>query len=135
MRVTTILGNPAVWWIGTAATIGAIVTWIRSRDGRWAIPVVGVLSGWLPWFANADRPIFSFYAVTVVPFMIVATVMVLHAWVDATTTPLQRYISWLTIGLYVALVIGLFIYFRPILTDQLVPYDTWHHRMWFPRWI
>lgn len=135
MRVTTILGNPAVWWAGAAATIGAIVTWIRTRDGRWMVPVVGVLSGWLPWFLNADRPIFSFYAVTVVPFMIVATVMVLHAWVDATTTPLQRYISWLTIGLYVALVIGLFIYFRPILTDQLVPYDTWHHRMWFPRWI
>jgi len=135
MRVTTILGNPAVWWIGTAATVGAIITWIRSREGRWLIPVVGVLSGWLPWFANADRPIFSFYAVTVLPFMVIAIAMLAHAWVGQAHTPRQRYGGWLATGLYLAVVIGLFIYFRPILTDQLVPYDTWHSRMWFPRWI
>lgn len=140
MRVVTILGNPAVWWAGAAATIGAIVAWVRTRDGRWMIPVVGVLSGWLPWFANADRPIFSFYAVTVLPFMIVAIAMLAHGWVSpesrgAATTARQRYAGWLIGGLYVAAVIALFIYFRPILTDQLVPYDTWHHRMWFPRWI
>lgn len=135
MRVTTILGNPAVWWAGAAATIGAVVMWIRTRDGRWSIPVVGVLSGWLPWFANADRPIFSFYAVTVLPFMIVALSMAAHVWATSAKTAPARYASWLTIGLYVALVIGLFVYFRPVLTGELVPYDTWHHRMWFPRWI
>lgn len=135
MRVVTILGNPAVWWTGAAATLGAVVAWIRTRDGRWAVPVVGVLSGWLPWFANDDRPIFSFYAVTVLPFMIVAIAMIAHAgWAQA-RTPRSQVGSWILTGAYVAIVIGLFVYFRPILTDQLVPYDTWHHRMWSSRWI
>ena len=135
MRVITILGNPAVWWTGAAASLGALVAWARTRDGRWAVPVVGVLSGWLPWFANADRPIFSFYAVTVVPFLIVAVAMLVNAVWERATSPRSRYLVWFGSGLLLAAVIGLFCYFHPILTDQLVPYDTWYSRMWFPRWI
>ena len=46
-----------------------------------------------------------------------------------------RYVVMVLAGALVATAIGLFCYFHPILTDQLVPYDTWYSRMWSPRWI
>ncbi len=135
IRVVTILGNPAVWWAGAVATLGSIVAWIVTRQGRWAVPVVGVLSGWLPWFLNDDRPIFSFYAVTVLPFMILATAMLADLSYRSATSVRGRYVVMVLAGALVATAIGLFCYFHPILTDQLVPYDTWYSRMWSPRWI
>ena len=135
IRVVTILGNPAVWWTGALATVVAAIALVRTRDGRWAVPVVGVLSGWLPWFANADRPIFSFYAVTVVPFMIVAIAMVTGAAYRRATTVRGRYVVGALAGALVVTAIGLFWYFHPILTDQLIPYDAWFDRMWFSSWI
>ncbi|MGJ9421282.1 dolichyl-phosphate-mannose--protein mannosyltransferase [Aeromicrobium sp. CF3.5] len=135
IRVVTILGNPAVWWTGVAVTLAAAFAWIRTRDGRWAVPVVGVLSGWLPWFANADRPIFSFYAVTVLPFMIVAIAMVVSALYQRSATARGRYVVGALSGGLVVTTIGLFWWFHPILTDQLISYDSWFSRMWFSRWI
>lgn len=135
MRVVTILGNPAVWWTGVVATLGALFAWVKTRNSRWAIPVVGVLSSWLPWFANADRPIFSFYAITALPFMIVAIAMATHTVVTRTQGTRSGIVARSLTVAYVTVVIALFVYFYPILTDQLIPYDTWHHRMWSPRWI
>ena len=34
--------------------------------------VVGVASTWLPWLLYDDRPIFSFYAVLSLPFVVLA---------------------------------------------------------------
>ena len=98
IRVVTILGNPAVWWTGAAATLGSIVAWIVTRQGRWAVPVVGVLSGWLPWFLNDDRPIFSFYAVTVLPFMIIAIAMLGDLAYRSATSVRGRYVVMVLAG-------------------------------------
>ena len=135
IRVVTALGNPAVWWPGALAVLAAVVAWVRTRDGRWAVPVVGVAATWLPWFASTDRPIFSFYAVVTLPFMIVATAL----WVDVlrrrADSPRRRYGVGLLVGVLVLAVAGLAWYFHPVWTDALVPYDTWRDRMWFTRWI
>jgi dolichyl-phosphate-mannose--protein O-mannosyl transferase len=135
IRVVTILGNPAVWWAGAIATLASLVAWFRTRDGRWAVPVVGVLSGWLPWFLNDDRPIFSFYAITVLPFMIIAIAMLADLAYRSASTIRGRYIVLVLSGALAVTAIGLLCYFYPILTDELVPYDTWYSRMWTSRWI
>ena len=36
---------------------------------------------------------------------------------------------------FVALVAANFAYIYPILTDQLLPYQSWLSRMWFRTWI
>jgi dolichyl-phosphate-mannose--protein O-mannosyl transferase len=135
IRVVTILGNPAVWWTGALASLVSAAAWVRTRDGRWAVPVVGVLSGWLPWFLNDDRPIFSFYAVTVLPFMVVAIAMVADLAYRRAATIRGRYLVGVLTGGVAVAAVGLFCYFHPILTDQLVPYQEWYSRMWFRRWI
>ncbi len=135
MRVVTALGNPAVWWPGALAILASVVAWVRTRDGRWAVPVVGVAATWLPWFASTDRPIFAFYAVLVVPFTIVATCLVVDALRRAATTPRGQYAVGLGTGVMVVAVVACFWYFHPIYTGALISYDAWYDRMWFDRWI
>lgn len=136
MREITALGNPAVWWTGALALVASAVAWVRTLDRRWSIPVLGVASTWLPWFLYDDRPIFSFYAVATLPFLVVGTCLVIDSARRAARTPRSRYAVGLGAGLLVVATTTLFWYFHPILTDALIPYDAWYSRMWFgSRWI
>ena len=38
-------------------------------------------------------------------------------------------------GAYVVLSVGLFAFFYPLYTAQVIPYSQWQLRMWFPSWI
>ncbi len=135
LRETLILGNPAVWWPGLAATVGALAAWIALRGWKWSIPVLGLLATWAPWFPVTDRPIFSFYSVATLPFLIIAICLFVDlAWRRA-TSPRGRYGVWLACGALLAAVVVAFWYFLPIWTYELLPYDSWYDRMWFERWI
>ncbi len=135
IRETLILGNPAVWWPGLAASAVAMFVWIADRDWRWSVPVLGLLATWAPWLPIMDRPIFSFYAVATLPFMIIAICLLLDLARRRLSTPRGRYSVWLAAGaLLTAVVIG-FWYFYPVWTFGILPYDAWHDRMWFDRWI
>jgi dolichyl-phosphate-mannose-protein mannosyltransferase len=135
IREILILGNPIIWWSGILALLAAVVVWLRTRTWTWAVPVVAVLVCWLPWFRFDDRPIFSFYAVTFIPFTIVAICLVIHALIGSATSPRHRYVTGLTIGMFVVAAVVTFWYFHPIYTDDLIPYGSWHDRMWWSRWI
>ncbi|GAB3738961.1 dolichyl-phosphate-mannose--protein mannosyltransferase [Microlunatus parietis] len=76
-RVISGIGTPALWWAAVIALVAALVLWVGGRDWRFGIPVVGVLSNWLPWFQYTDRPQFLFYAITIVPFSVTAVALVL----------------------------------------------------------
>ena len=135
VREILILGNPIIWWTGALALVVAAAAWIRTRSWTWSVPVVAVLVNWLPWFRFDDRPIFSFYAVTVIPFTIVAISLVVHALIRSSTTPRHRYVVGLTVGLFVTAAVVAFWFFHPVYTDDLIPYDAWRDRMWLGRWI
>jgi dolichyl-phosphate-mannose--protein O-mannosyl transferase len=134
MRETLILGNPAVWWPALAASVTAPVAWVARRDWRWSVPVLGILATWVPWLFVLDRPIFSFYAVASLPFMIVALCLAFDL-SRRHLTPRGRYGVWLAGGALVTAVVVGFWYFFPIWTYDLIPYDAWRDRMWFSRWI
>jgi hypothetical protein len=76
-RQVLIVGTPTVWWGGTVVLLAAVVLWIGTRDWRFGVAVVGVGATWLPWFLYDDRPIFLFYAVAIVPFLVLALVLCL----------------------------------------------------------
>ncbi|QGG42390.1 dolichyl-phosphate-mannose--protein mannosyltransferase [Aeromicrobium yanjiei] len=135
IREILILGNPVIWWSGAVALLGSIGAWIITRRWVWGVPLIGVAACWLPWFLSTDRPIFSFYAVTIVPFTIIAISLVANALLRARSTPRQTYAVGLVIGLYVLAAVVAFCYFHPIWTDTLMPYDEWRDRMWLTRWI
>jgi 4-amino-4-deoxy-L-arabinose transferase-like glycosyltransferase len=77
-------GNPVVWLAGLAGIAGAVVLALR-RDEVAAILVGGVAATWLP-FVLSPRVSYSFYAVTVVPPMVLCLTWLLHRlpprWVD-----------------------------------------------------
>ncbi len=61
------VGNPALWWTFLPAA-ALLVAGLARRDRRAAIPLAFVAAQFLPWLA-VSRPVFSFYAVPMVPFL------------------------------------------------------------------
>ena len=130
------IGTPVLWWAGAAALLAAVALWVGGRDWRYGLALVGVLSSWLPWMRYSERPIFYFYAVTVIPFTIVALTLLLGRLLGPPGASRRRR-AWgaAVLGTFVALVIANFVFFWPILTDVLLSNEDWLDRMWFVRWI
>ncbi|HEY5847056.1 MAG TPA: phospholipid carrier-dependent glycosyltransferase [Microlunatus sp.] len=135
ISVVLAIGTPALWWGGVIALIAAAILWIGARDWRFGIPVVGVLSVWLPWFSYSDRPIFYFYAIAIVPFTVMAIALCLGKLIGDARAGDRRMIGTIVAGSFVALVGANFAYLYPILADQVLPYPDWRARMWFRSWI
>jgi dolichyl-phosphate-mannose-protein mannosyltransferase len=135
IRVISGVGTPALWWVAIFALVAAAILWVGGRDWRFGVPVVGVLSSWLPWFAFDSRPLFFFYAIAIIPFSVMA-VALCAGWIlgDAQAGD-RRMVAAIVIGAFVALVAANFAYLYPILTDELLAYPKWLSRMWFRSWI
>ena len=97
--------------------------------------MVGVLSGWLPWFAYDSRPLFFFYAIAMIPFSAMAVALCAGRILGDARAGDRRMVGAIVVGAFVALVAVNFAYLYPILTDQLMPYQSWLSRMWFKTWI
>ena len=39
--------------------------------------MIGICANWFQWFFNADRPIFIFYAITILPFVVLAQTLLI----------------------------------------------------------
>ena len=131
-----LLGNPVVWWFGTAAALWSVVAWIGKRDWRYGIVVVGIAATWLPWLRYADRPIFSYYSITILPFLILgATLLLGEILGPADASARRRAIGATIAGSVLVLTLIAFIFFWPIWTDEMISNADWAKRMFFKRWI
>lgn len=136
-REVLALGTPILWWIGTIAIAVVIGYWIkslvnRSVDSAANIVTLGIIAGYLPWFAMQERTMFSFYAIIIEPFMILAIVYCAKLILDSGIKPSVS--QSIVAGLF-ALVVLCFLYFLPLYTGQTITYDDWKMRMWFNSWI
>jgi dolichyl-phosphate-mannose--protein O-mannosyl transferase len=136
LRQVLLLGNPAVWWGGTLAFLYAIGAWVGRRDWRYGVVVVGVLVTWLPWLRYDDRPIFSYYAIVIEPFLVLGVTLLLGRILGpAAASYRRRQVGAIAGGVYLVTVLALFAWFWPIWTDQLITTPHWLQRIWFHRWI
>jgi dolichyl-phosphate-mannose-protein mannosyltransferase len=136
LRQVILLGTPALWWFSTIALIWSAVCWVGKRDWRYGIVVVGTLVTWLPWLRFDDRPIFSYYAIVMEPFMILGAVMLLGEILGRAPAGSPRRIAGtVAAGAVVVAVIVNFAWFWPIYTDGLLTQSEWIQRIWFHRWI
>ncbi|TDC13130.1 hypothetical protein E1284_21135, partial [Actinomadura bangladeshensis] len=73
------IGTPALWWGALVALVVVAFLWLILRDWRAGAILLGFGAGWLTWFpsAFADRTMFLFYATPLIPFMVLAVVLVL----------------------------------------------------------
>jgi dolichyl-phosphate-mannose--protein O-mannosyl transferase len=136
-REVLALGTPFLWWIGTVAIIFVIRYWIRSLRNRTTdsaanLVVIGLVAGYLPWFALPERTMFSFYAIIIEPFLILAIIYCAKLLLDSRLKPV---VSQSIFAGGFTLIFLCFLYFLPLYTGQLITYEQWQARMWFDSWI
>ena len=106
LRQVLLLGTPALWWGGVLALLYAVLMWVGARDWRFGVAVVGAASTWLPWFSTPDRPIFSFYSIITLPFLVLAITLALGKLLGTSREPSPaRTVGVVIAGSYVVLVI------------------------------
>ena len=136
LRQVLLIGTPALWWGGVVAIAFALVTWLGRRDWRAGLAVVGVGSTWLPWLMYADRPIFLYYIVVTLPFVVLALTLAIGRLIGPDRTPTRRRTVGVVIaGTYVVAVVANFAWFWPIFTNGLLTHGEWLDRIWLSRWI
>ena len=136
IRQVLLLGTPVLWWGGAVALLFAVVMWVGARDWRFGLTVVGAASTWLPWLSYDDRPIFLFYAVAMLPFVVLAITLAMGKLIGSAATPTPRRTAGVVVaGSFFVLVLLNFAWFWPIYTDGLLTHAEWTDRIWFSRWI
>lgn len=131
------LGTPILWWVGTISIAVVVGYWIKSLinhrvDSAANLVVLGVVAGYLPWFAMQQRTVFSFYAIIIEPFLILAIVYCAKLLLASGLKPA---VSQSIVGGIFALIVLCFIFFIPLFTGQVITYEDWRLRMWFESWI
>jgi len=135
-RQVLLIGTPVIWWGGAVALLFAGAMWVGTRDWRFGLIVVGALSTWLPWLMYDDRPIFFFYAIATLPFMILGITLAMGTMIGPSREPsTRRTVGVIISGSFFVLALLNFAWFYPILSNELITRDQWLDRIWFSRWV
>lgn len=122
------IGTPFLWWSAIFAVAITVGFYIKTSSRSAEIILAGIAGTYLPWFIIQDRTMFYFYAISILPFLILAITYCFDL--------LLKYgnYQW-GVNIFVAIVAINFLYFLPILLGIEIPYSQWLHRMWLPSWI
>ncbi len=134
------IGTPIVWWVSLIALVVMLGWWITFRDWRAGAVLIGVGAGWLPWFAFPERPMFLFYALPLLPFLVLGIVLMLGLVMGAGQdsprfAPYMRALGGVVFGVVLLLIIAHFTYFYPVLAAYPLDESIWRERLWFDVWI
>ena len=135
LSITT-FGNPAVWYIGSAAVLiecGYLIwAWSRGRREDLTAPaliLICFMAQFLPWVL-VPRGTYIYHYFASVPFAVMANV---HLWGLLE----KRKPRWGVAGLaaQVALAVLLFIAFFPYISGVPAPVEWMEALQWFPNWL
>ena len=130
-----LLGTPALWWPAYAVLAFALWRAVTRFDWRYTAVLVGYGAGILPWFANVDRQMYFFYMTPVVPFLVLATVLVMGEVLGRADAPKERrQTGILTVGIWIGLVVANFVWLWPILNGVAITQEMWDAQLWLPSW-
>jgi dolichyl-phosphate-mannose--protein O-mannosyl transferase len=87
-------------------------------------------AGYLPWFFFQERTVFTFYVIVFQPFLILALIY----GVRAILLRFERSGEIIVATLFILIFLN-FVYFLPIYLGDVITYEAWRSRMWFPSWI
>ena len=122
------IGTPVLWWASVFAIAVTAGLFIVSKDRIAAFILAGIAGTYLPWFLIQGRTMFYFYAISILPFLILALIYTFN-W----ALKYKDYRKY--IGVFIIVVAINFIYFLPIFLGIQMPYSDWLDRMWLPSWI
>jgi dolichyl-phosphate-mannose--protein O-mannosyl transferase len=122
------IGTPILWWVGIFAIALTFGFFVAHRDRISTVILAGVAGTYLPWFLIQGRTTFYFYAISILPFLILALIYAFNWALKYGDYRKQIIIFLVVVGLN-------FIYFLPILLGIEIPYSQWLSRMWLRSWI
>ncbi|MFD0684238.1 dolichyl-phosphate-mannose--protein mannosyltransferase [Actinomadura fibrosa] len=131
------LGTPVLWWFSAGALLAVLAYAVFLRDWRAGAAAGGYLAGWLPWFPAAldDRTMYSTYALPMLPFAVLAVVLLFEGVHTAyRDRPWRRaLVSAGGAAFVLAVAVNLYVLY-PILTAEPVSESGWQSRLWLPGW-
>lgn len=153
------LPNPLLWWLGMIALAALAVRIVLAALGRTRVTGseclvgAGILATYAPWLLLPGRTMFTFYAITALPFVILAVVLTAQRIARAPAPTLladptldevraehervrgigaaRRTAVRVTIGLIAA--VGIF--FLPFGTGWVEPESLYRAHLWLPSWF
>ena len=135
-KVINPIGTPTIWWAGAAALVVLGFRWALRRDWRAGAILAGYAGGYFPWFLLGERTIYQFYAVSFVPFVVLAVTYLCGLVIGSPhASAHRRMVGSAAVGSYLVLTVLIFTWFLPIYTAQVVNYQTWWVHMWLPSWV
>ncbi len=130
-----LIGTPALWWPALIVLAFALWRSLTRFDWRYAAVLVGYAAGILPWFAQINRQMYFFYMAPVVPFLVLATVLLMGEILGpASASRERRQTGLLVVALWVGAVVANFIWLWPILVGQPITPEMWDAQLWLPSW-
>jgi dolichyl-phosphate-mannose--protein O-mannosyl transferase len=135
MRVVTGLGTPILWWLAAICLVIGLIWWLAGMDWRFGVVILGMASTWVPWLMSSRGAMFSFYAICMIPFMVIGLAMVLGVVLGPARTGPRRQNGAIIVTAVVCLVIVNFAFNYPVLTGELLTRQQWQWRMWLTGWI
>jgi dolichyl-phosphate-mannose--protein O-mannosyl transferase len=122
------IGTPLLWWAAVFAIAITFGFFIANRNHTSAVILAGIAGTYLPWFLIQSRTTFYFYAISILPFLILALIYSFN-W-------MLTYGDYRKQIVFFVFLVGLnFVYFLPILLGIEIPYSQWIQRMWLNSWI
>lgn len=133
ISAVTSLGNPLIWWLGSACVLVGIVVAVLLRKGDWRMwaVLIGFIGGWLPWAQYIHRTTFTFYSIVILPWIVLA-ICYMADWLRQNV---KATVYRSSVGAALGLIALVSLFFYPIWTAIPVPYEFWLAHMWFPSWI
>jgi dolichyl-phosphate-mannose--protein O-mannosyl transferase len=146
------IGNPAVFWGFLIALPYTALLWRRHLDWIAGFLVMTYLGLLVPWFF-VTRPSFFFYVVPLTPMMVLTITYLLRTMSDSKIVVRDRsgdvavnpqtgepavstaYPYRPFVWIYLAIAVGMFLWFWPVLTAGRISDIRWKTIVWFPRWI
>lgn len=122
------IGTPILWWSAIFAVAITFGFYITKKDKSAALILLGIAGTYLPWFAFQDRPLFYFYSITILPFLVLAIIYCFNLIITKRGTMQYLVIYTFLIGLN-------FVYLLPLFLGISIPYAEWLERMWLSSWI
>jgi dolichyl-phosphate-mannose--protein O-mannosyl transferase len=125
--------NLVIWFAGLIALLWLIKNHRRNQSAQ--LVILGFIAGWLPWVFFLERTAFQFYAVALVPFLILALTLALqHYWkrgffLEATKLRRNRIATLVVVATLVSL------FYLPLWIGLPVPYELWRMQLLLPIWI
>ncbi len=133
-RVIYANGNPAIFWGSLFAVPYLLMLWRRRKDWRAGFGVVATLGQYLPWFV-VSRPMFFFYMTPVTPFLVLACTFTAKDLSELHVAG-SRSRPYLPVAAgFVALSVGLFLFFFPVLTGAPISTLWFRAHTWMKGWV